>query len=96
MTDYQLNVLEEIRNDCDVCMDALTVLMPKAGNAMTRGKIYQCIYRTCEEMKRKLYDWVEDDNDDEQVRVRYETLRLINNVMKVAVALVEFEDRKAL
>lgn len=87
MTDYQLNVLEEIRDDCNVCMEALTVLVPRAANKKTENNVYGFILRKCEDMKYKLYDWLEDDNDDELVRVRYITLKLINSVIECAVSL---------
>lgn len=87
MTDYQLNVLEEIRDDCNVCMEALTVLVPRAANKKTEDNVYNFILRKCEDMKHKLYDWLEDDNDDELVRIRYKTLKYINSVIECAVSL---------
>lgn len=87
MTDYQLNVLEEIRDDCDVCMEALKVLVPRAANKKTENNVYSFILRKCEDMKCKLHDWFDDDNDDEQVRIRYNALKLINCVIDCAVAL---------
>lgn len=87
MTDYQLFVLEEIKNDCNVCMEALTVLVPRAANKRTENNVYDFIFRKCGDMKHRLYDWLEDDNDDELVRIRYKTVKLINSVIEYAVSL---------